>query len=163
MIQPREEGEGGAPPALYGVGCAGRITSFLETGDGRYLITLTGVLRFRLDEETPASTPYRQALVDYERFARDADPDPSVGEVDRGRLFSAMRAYLDAENLSADWKAATDAPTDALVNSLAIGCPFAPSEKQALLEAQTLADRAECLIALMRMSGVDPGDGQTVQ
>lgn len=164
MIQPRDDSAAsGLAPALYGVGCAGRITSFLETGDGRYLVTLTGVLRFHVGEELAAATPYRQALVDYEGFIRDADPDPTAGAVDRERLFHAMRLYLDAEKLSADWKAATDAPTDALVNSLAIGCPFAPNEKQALLEAPTLVDRADCLVALMRMSGGDGGDSQPVQ
>jgi hypothetical protein len=161
MVQPREANEAASP--LYGVGCAGRITSFLETGDGRYLITLTGMLRFKIAEEIAASTPYRQASVDYAPFVADADVDRSADAIDREKLFSSMRAYLDAEKLSADWKAATDAPTDALVNSLAIGCPFAPNEKQALLEAASIAERADCLMALMRMSGSDPGDGQTVQ
>jgi Lon protease-like protein len=161
MVQPREASEAASP--LYAVGCAGRITSFIETGDGRYLITLTGTLRFRVEEEIAAATPYRQAGVDYAPFVGDADPDRSVEAIDREKLFDAMRLYLDAEKLSADWKAAADAPTDALVNSLAIGCPFAPNEKQALLEATSLAERAECLIALMRMSGADPADGQTVQ
>jgi hypothetical protein len=161
MIQPREA-EGPAPP-LYGVGCTGRITSFAETGDGRYLITLTGLLRFRLCTELAARTPYRQAEIDYAGFLSDADPDPSTAGVDRERLFAAMRAYLDAEKLSADWAQAAAAPTDALVNSLAMGCPFAPNEKQALLEATSIADRADCLIALMRMSGGDPPDGSIVQ
>lgn len=161
MVQPREASEPQSP--LYAVGCAGRITSFIETGDGRYLVTLTGTLRFRIDAEIAGPTPYRLAGVDYGPFVADADPDPTVAAVDREKLFEAMRLYLDAEKLSADWKAAVDAPTDALVNSLAIGCPFAPNEKQALLEANSLAERAECLIALMRMSGADPADGQTVQ
>ena len=160
MIQPREDGAAAGP--LYGVGCAGRITSFAETGDGRYLITLTGMVRFRLAGELSASTPYRQAEADYAPFIADADSDESAESVDRDRLFDAMRGYLDTENLSTDWDAAAEAPTDALVNSLAMGCPFAPNEKQALLEASTVAERAECLIALMRMGGEAP-DGQTVQ
>ncbi|NWG91778.1 MAG: LON peptidase substrate-binding domain-containing protein [Parvularculaceae bacterium] len=161
MIQPREAE--GTPPPLYGVGCTGRITSFAETGDGRYLITLTGLLRFHLSTELSARTPYRQAEIDYSAFLSDADPDPSAALVDRERLFAAMRAYLDAEKLSADWAQAAAAPTDALVNSLAMGCPFAPNEKQALLEAPTIADRADCLIALMRMSGGEAPDGSIVQ
>ncbi len=162
MIQPREDDKADAPP-LYEIGCAGRITAFSETGDGRYLITLTGTLRFHVDEETGATAPYRQAEVDFGPFVTDADPDASAQTVNRDRLFDAMRLYLDTENLSTDWTAAAEAPTDALVNSLAMGCPFAPNEKQALLEAPTLADRADCLIALMRMGGGDPADTQIVQ
>lgn len=161
MIQPREAFAGPAP--LFGVGCAGRITAFSETGDGRYLITLTGLLRFRVAAELRNETPYRMAEVDYASFMTDADADSTEAAIDRERLFDAMRIYLDTENLSTDWEAAAEAPTEALVNSLAMGCPFAPNEKQALLEATTLADRADCLIALMRMGGGEGGDGQTVQ
>lgn len=161
MIQPRETASG--PPPLFDVGCAGRITSFAETGDGRYLVTLTGLLRFRLGPELAADAPYRRAEVDYSPFTADADADLTEKDIDRERLFDAMRLYLDTENLSTDWEAAAEAPTEALVNSLAMGCPFAPNEKQALLEAPTLCDRADCLIALMRMGGGEGGDGQTVQ
>ncbi len=160
MVQPREGGD--ATPPLYDVGCAGRITSFAETADGRYLITLTGSLRFRIVRERSEQTPYRLAEIDYAGFIADADPDASEGAVDRERLFDAMRDYLSTESLSADWEAAVEAPTEALVNSLAMGCPFAPNEKQALLEAPRLADRAACLIALMRMGG-DGGDGHALQ
>ena len=160
MIQPRDDETTGAP--LYGVGCAGRITSFSETGDGRYLITLTGTLRFHIAQELSVDTPYRQAEADYAAFVADADVDETAESVDRDRLFEAMRLYLDTENLSTDWEAAAEAPTDALVNSLAMGCPFAPNEKQALLEAPTVADRVDCLIALMRMGG-DAPEGQIVQ
>ncbi len=160
MIQPREESAGAT--MLYQIGCAGRIISFSETSDGRYLIGLVGTLRFRVRTEVAAETPYRQAEVDYSGFVKDADPDPTTAAVDRLRLFEAMRLYLDSENLSTDWDAASEAPTEALINSLAMGCPFAPNEKQALLEAATLADRADCLVALMRMGGEAP-DSQTVQ
>jgi Lon protease-like protein len=161
MIQPREETPGAAP--LYDVGCAGRITTFSESGDGRYLITLTGLLRFRVETEGLRGTPYRLADVDYSPFVSDADPDRTENAVDRERLFSAMRDYLEAEKLSADWKAAEEAPTEALVNSLSMGCPFAPNEKQALLEAPTLVDRADCLVALMRMGGGEGGDFKALQ
>lgn len=160
MIQPRDETPGPAP--LFEVGCAGRITSFSETGDGRYLITLTGMLRFRIAAEVSRGTPYRIADVDYSAFVGDADPDRTEAVIDRERLFSAMRDYLESERLSADWKAAEEAPTEALINSLSMGCPFAPNEKQALLEAPTLSDRADCLVALMRMGG-DGADGRSMQ
>ncbi len=162
LIQPRENDVAAKPP-LYDVGCAGRITSFQETGDGRYLISLTGLSRFRLAEELDAATPYRQVSADYGAFAGDIGEDPTGPDVDRDRLFDAMRGYFASEGLSTDWKEASGAPTEALVNSLAMGCPFAPNEKQALLEAGTLADRADCLIALMRMSGGEPPNEPTLQ
>lgn len=163
MIQPRDTATEGAP-SLYGVGCAGRITQFSETDDGRYLITLTGRRRFRIDEELSVSTPYRQARIDWKVFERDDYDDPSSAMVDRERLTDAMRAYLDAEGLKTDWDAVNTAPIDALIASLAMGCPFAPNEKQALLEAETAQMRAECLIALMEMSSAsESGAGPTLQ
>lgn len=164
MVQPRD-GMTSERPALYRVGCAGRITSFSETDDGRYLITLHGKKRFRIGEELNADTPYRQASVDWNAYACDQHGDPSVELVDRERLVEAMRLYLDSEGLKTDWKVVSEAPTDALIASLAMGCPFAPNEKQALLEAETAAARAECLIALMEMSnaGETNGGDPTVQ
>jgi len=163
MIQPRA-GPGEGDPPLYSVGCAGRITSFTETDDGRYLVTLTGLRRFRLGEEIETDAPYRIAAPDYEAFASDAAADPTAEMIDRTRLEKAMRHYLDAEGLKTDWEAVDEAPAEALVASLAMGCPFAPNEKQALLEARSATSRADCLIALMEMSqaGDDSGD-QTLQ
>lgn len=162
MVQPRDL-ENDASPALYEIGCAGRITSFAETGDGRYLITLTGISRFTVNEEIETDTPYRKMRVSYSIWLDDPGTDKSVSDVDRDRLFEAMRDYLDSENLSADWEAATSAPTDALVNSLAMGCPFPPPEKQALLESPTVAERADCLIALMRMGAAEDDEDHTIQ
>ncbi len=162
MIQPRETDDAEKPP-LYDVGCAGRITSFQETGDGRYLISLQGLSRFRVAAELAAATPYRQVNADYSDFAADMSEDRSGAAVDRERLFDAMRGYFASEGLSTDWQEAGAAPTEALVNSLAMGCPFAPNEKQALLEAGNLADRADCLIALMRMSGGEAPNEPTLQ
>ena len=159
MIQPLDGESVGVAPPLYGVGCAGRIVSFAETGDGRYLITLAGLRRFRLVKEVNADTPYRMAEVDWRAFAIDVQEDSSGARVDREKLISITEAYLDAEGLQADRDAAKTAPIENLVVSLAMGCPFAPAEKQALLEAETLFDRAECLIALMEMAGAnEPGD-----
>lgn len=150
MIQPREGGMDDVPP-LYAVGCAGRITSFSETDDGRYLINLTGVSRFRLTDELNTDTPYRIGEVDISSYRGD-DDDESADAIDRARLEAAMRNYLDAEGLKTDWEAVAEAPVPALIASLAMGCPFAPNEKQALLEARDQADRAETLIALMEMA-----------
>lgn len=159
MIQPLHSGAADPVPALYDVGCAGRITSFAETEDGRYLITLTGLRRFRLLGEVSADTPYRLAQVDWNAFPADAHEDASGAAIDRQEFLNAMRRYLDTESLKADWDAAVSAPIEALVVSLAMGCPFAPNEQQALLEAETVADRAECLMALMEMSGADEPNG----
>lgn len=158
MIQPRD-GFGDAAPPLYSVGCAGRLTSFAESGDGRYLITLTGIRRFELKRELNVDTPYRQALVDWDRFAGDDHGDETGETVDRERLETAMRRYLESESLKTDWDAVGSAPTDALVASLAMGCPFEPNEKQALLEADTVAARARCLIALMEMTSASDQGG----
>jgi uncharacterized protein len=162
MIQPRES-EPAARPPIYDVGCAGRITGFQETGDGRYLITLSGIMRFRVAEELGVATPYRQVRADYRAFANDILEDASAARIDRERLFDAMRGYFASEGLSTDWKEASAAPTEALVNSLAMGCPFQPNEKQALLETGDISDRADCLIALMRMSVGEPPTEPTLQ
>ncbi len=155
MIQPRDDGNGREVPELYKVGCAGRLTSFAESDDGRYLITLTGIRRFRVAEEVSTDTPYRQVITDWKEFAGDGAQDASADVIDRERLLNAMEIYLDTEGLKTDWDAVEDAPSEALIVSLAMGCPFAPNEKQALLEAETAAARAETLIALMEMSCVD--------
>lgn len=163
MVQPRNAAAED-DKLLYGVGCAGRITSFVETGDGRYLITLTGLQRFRIVDELEADTPYRMARVDWSEFDVDAHLDRTGEAVDREAFLDVMHDYLEAEGLKTDWDAVDEAPIEALVVSLAMGCPFAPNEKQALLEAKTTADRAECLMALMEMSGADEPDGdQTLQ
>ena len=163
MIQPRAPGAGGQEPLLYGVGCAGRITSFSETGDGRYLITLTGLHRFQLIDELDTPAPYRTAKADWSPFAIDVHEDTSGETIDRDHFIEVMQEYLDAENLKTDWDAVDDAPLEALVVSLAMGCPFAPNEKQALLETRTVAERAECLIALMEMAGGDETGGAPLQ
>jgi len=164
MIQPKEAVSAGAEPPLYDVGCAGRITSFAETGDGRYLITLTGVHRFKLASELSDDTPYRVGTVDWEAFDIDSHRDGSGNEIDREEFLDIMHEYLEAESLKTDWDAVDEAPIDALVVSLAMGCPFAPNEKQALLEAESVADRAECLMALMEMAGgEEPSGDQTLQ
>lgn len=163
MIQPRDQVETGETVNLYGVGCAGRLTGFNETEDGRYLITLTGIRRFGAGAEITSTTPYRQIVPDFSKYEADTKSDPSADLVDRDRLESAMRYFLDAEGLKTDWDAVTDAPTEALVSSLAMGCPFAANEKQALLEAINAQERADCLIALMEMSNGEIGGDAPLQ
>ncbi len=149
MIQP--DGAHPGPenkPNLYKVGCVGRITQIAETGDGRYLLQLTGIARFRIDEELRVSTPYRQCRVIYTFFIDDFMPRKGEDEVDRKRLLHALSDFLKANDLKADWEGIENAPNEALVNALAMMSPYGSAEKQALLEAPDLKTRAEILVAV---------------
>ena len=156
LVQPM--GGTRALPGLSPVGCAGRITSFAETSDGRYLITLTGVCRFRVTSELQVKTPYRQVRADFAPFEADLRaPDPAA-DFDRDHFLDALRPYLEHRGLNVDWDTAEAAPQEALINSLAMALPFEPPEKQALLEAPSLENRDEALTALLRIDAADPGD-----
>ena len=149
-------------PLIAEVGCAGRITSYTETADGRYLISLTGICRFRVARELNVTTPYRQVQPDWERFAGDLVPPPEGEGKERADLIAAFRQYAAANGLETDWSALEEASLETLVHALASGCPFAPMEKQALLEAPTLAERASALTALLEF-GSAPGGAGPVQ
>jgi Lon protease-like protein len=145
-------------PGLQKIGCLGRITSFAETGDGRYLITLTGVARFRVERELEVGTPYRQVAADFSPFKNDlAPPGPDDG-FERMHLLKALKDYLDHRGLDIEWEAAREAPAEALVNSLAAALPFDPAEKQALLEASNAAERKRALIALLEIDAAEDDD-----
>jgi Lon protease-like protein len=154
IIQPRsgsdqERRAQGEPPPLYDVGCVGRIGDYRETDDGRILIALTGVTRFRVAAELDRTTLYRQVIADYHDFAEDRDEPEPLTATARAGLEDVLRAYLDAQGLSADWEAVRAADDEALVTTLSGVCPFDPAEKQALLEAEDLPERAATLTALM--------------
>jgi Lon protease-like protein len=149
MIQPDTAHPGAEErPNLYKIGCVGRLTQFAESGDGRYLIQLTGVCRFRVAEELATTTPYRQCRVIYAPFADDLIARKGEDAVDRDAVLTALKAFLKANNLKADWSGIESAPNEALVNALAMMSPYGPAEKQALLEAPDLKARAEILIAV---------------
>ena len=154
----------GGPQSLPGlalIGCAGRITSFAETSDGRYLITLTGCARFRLTSELSSQTPYRQIRADFGPFEADLSAPPVDDvDLDRDGLLDALRAYLETRGLDIDWDTADTAPPEALVNSLSMALPFDPPEKQALLEAVSLTDRSRVLTALLTIDAAGDGDGE---
>jgi len=135
-------------PTLYKIGCVGRITQLAESGDGRYLIQLTGVARFRVEEELKVATAYRQCRVTYQPFADDFVARKGEEQVDRKALLRALTAFLKANDLKADWEGIQNAPNEALVNALAMMSPYDVAEKQALLEAPDLKTRAEILIAV---------------
>ncbi|MCS6779487.1 MAG: LON peptidase substrate-binding domain-containing protein [Geminicoccaceae bacterium] len=150
MIQPTEPEVQGRRRAIYRTGCLGGITSFAETQDGRFLITLTGLCRFDVAEELAVTTPYRQVIGDFERWRGDLAPSEPP-ETLRPRLLAATEVYFSRRGIETDWDAVRKAPLTALVTSLAMLCPFAPGEKQAILEAADLAAQGELLVALMEM------------
>ena len=156
MIQPVENEEKTLKPALAAIGCAGRITGYRETDDGRYLITLTGICRFRVREELTSDTPFRQVVADYAPFAADL-AEGSDGDFPRERLLAALNEYLSRRDLKADWRSVMNAPAETLVNALAMLCPFEPAEKQALLEAPGWPERVSTLLALLEMAGTSSG------
>jgi uncharacterized protein len=150
MVQPDGKGEPDKP-SLSGVGCVGKITQFAETEDGRYLITLSGLCRFRVDRELPVRTPYRQVVAEWTDFSEDLKAPRGFEVFDRTKLIEVLRVYLERNQLNADWASIEGAQAEPLVNALCALSPFAPIEKQALLEAEGLEERRDILIALMEM------------
>ena len=138
--------------SLHAIGCAGRVTSFSETEDGRYMITLAGISRFRVLRELDGFTPYRRCEISWAGFDRDlgsAETDPGF---DRDRFFRLLGRYFDAEELQTDWSSLKEAEDELLINSLSMLCPFEPEDKQALLEAPSLQTRRETLVTLIEFS-----------
>jgi len=150
-------------PYLAHVGCASRVTSFGETADGRYLITLTGLCRFRLESELSSPTPYRQGRVDFLPYARDLEPRPDDPGIDRQKLMDALTPYLEHRGLRIDWGALAAAPVAHLVDSLAMALPFEHAELQALLEAPDLDARRATLITLLQIDGADGGEERSAR
>ena len=149
MARPRFDDD--VNPPLYEVGCAGRITSFMETDDGRFLLTLTGVSRFCLETDDLTDQGFRMGRVDWHAYTMDRYPDPEETPTLRERILELLMDYLDEVGLKADWDSIEGASAETLINSVAMSCPFEAEEKQAILEARTLYDRGEALIALMQM------------
>ena len=161
MIQP-SEGPEGARDRLHSIGCAGRLTAFSETEDGRYMITLSGASRFRLKREVEGFTPYRRAEVDWAGFERDCEGAESDGGFDRDQFMDLLGRYFAAQDLSTDWSSLREAGDELLINSLSMLCPFSPEDKQALLEAPSLATRRETLVTLMEFA-LRGGEGDRLQ
>ncbi|HEY9219719.1 MAG TPA: LON peptidase substrate-binding domain-containing protein [Phenylobacterium sp.] len=160
MVQTRAGGER-ARPSLVAIGCAGRVTSYAETSDGRYLVTLTGVCRFQVGEELSSRTPYRQVRADYSAFEADLSaPDEPESASERARFVKALKTYLNHRELDIDLETATNAPLDALVTSLSMGLPFDTAEKQALLEAPGFPERYRALTALLEIDALEDGDDE---
>ncbi|PLL14488.1 ATP-dependent protease [Tabrizicola sp. TH137] len=151
MIQPRDV-PGTGEKRLNAIGCAGRLTGFSETEDGRYMITLSGISRFRVKEEVSGFTPYRRCSVDWGGFQRDMGPVEEDAGFRREEFLALLGRYFAAMNLSTDWSSMKEAETELLINSLSMLCPFSPEDKQALLEAPSLTTRRETLVTLIEFA-----------
>ena len=160
MVQPHGDSQ---PPRLHGVGCAGRVTSLSETEDGRYLIALTGVSRFRIVAEEEGFTPYRRVTADWSGFHEDLGGEEALPRFEREEFLKLLRAYFAKAKLSSDWETLQEAEPEMLINSLSIMCPFSVEEKQALLESPDLEGRQEALTALMRFAIASGNAGGRVQ
>ncbi len=148
MVQPalKQPTSGNKDPILCEVGCLGRITAFQETGDGRYLISLSGICRYRILEETKNRNGYRRCRIGV--FADELTSEDNGDAIDRESLLATFRNYLDANDMEADWESVEKADNETLVTALCMMSPYGPAEKQALLEAPDLKSRAETLIAI---------------
>lgn len=160
MIQPREVPEG-AEKRLHTIGCAGRLTGFSETEDGRYMITLSGISRFRVIREVSGFAPYLRADASWGGFERDLGPAEKDEMFDRAAFLDLIGRYFESQNLSADWDSLKDAEDEMLINSLSMLCPFDPEDKQALLEAPTLSTRRETLVTLFEF-GLRGGNNEEI-
>jgi Lon protease-like protein len=168
MIQPRDGGPNGGPGGgaegkrrLHAIGCAGRLTAFSETEDGRYMITLSGLSRFRVLAEVPGFTPYIRCDVSWDGFDRDAGPVETDPGLDRTAFLGLLERFFEAEGLKTDWPSLREAEDELLVNSLAMLLPLTPEDKQALLEAPSLSTRRETLVTLIEFA-LRGGSGEEV-
>lgn len=163
MIQPADAEGDPSPQNLCRVGCAGRISSFSETDDGRFMLQLTGVIRFSVDREIEMESGFRRVFPNYERFHNDLMPTPDMEGIDRDTLMAATKNYFEANSYDTDWDALEKTSVLTLVTSLAMACPFDVMEKQALLEAENPVDRAAVLTSLLQMGAAagmgEDGDG----
>ncbi|PTX57700.1 hypothetical protein C8N43_2371 [Litoreibacter ponti] len=159
MIQPHD-GPGGKAQ-LHAIGCAGRVTQFSETEDGRYMITLAGISRFRIRQEVTGFSPYRRAEVSWDGFERDLGYAETDDALDREKFLNLLGRFFDAQDLKTDWDSLKDADTELLINSLSMLCPFEPEERQALLEAPSLSTRRETLVTLIEFA-LRGGSGEEV-
>jgi uncharacterized protein len=162
IVQPlatEEESPQSKGHPLRQTGCAGRLSAFSETDDGRLLITLTGICRFDITGETRTSKPYRICDVNYAPYKKDLVRGYGQNAVDWPKFLEVLKTYLEARKLSADWDSIQRSPTELLINTLAMISPYGPEEKQALLEAPDLKTRSEVLMALAEMEIAAPGSG----
>ncbi len=160
LVQPNKV-PGRPGHGLQSIGCAGRVTQFSETEDGRYMVTLAGMSRFRVVEEIEGFTPYRRARVSWDGFERDRGPEEEDARFNRTAFLTTLAQYFDSQDLQTDWDSLKEADDELLINSLSMLLGFEPEDKQALLEAPSLSTRRETLMTLIEftMRGGDSGEG----
>jgi Lon protease-like protein len=161
MIQPF--GGAGGTDRLHSIGCAGRLSAFSETEDGRYMVTLSGVSRFRVLQEVEGFAPYRRCDVSWAGFERDRGPAEKDPGLDRTPFMELLNRFFQSQGLSTDWDAVRDAEDELLINSISMLCPFPPEDRQALLEAQTLGTRRETLVTLIEFALAGGEAGEIMQ
>ncbi|MEL6205679.1 MAG: LON peptidase substrate-binding domain-containing protein [Pseudomonadota bacterium] len=161
MVQPREVPEGSAR-RLHTIGCAGRLTGFSETEDGRYMITLSGISRYRITREVDGFTPYLRAEIEWAGFERDRGPAEEDPSFDRPDFLKLLSRFFAARALSTDWDSLKEAEEELLINSLSMLCPFEVEDKQALLEAPSLSTRRETLVTLFEFALRSGGEGEEI-
>jgi len=159
MVQPCNPRDPSVRPEIYRTGCAGRIVQYEETDDGRFLITLKGITRFTCAEELSTIRGYRQVVADWSGFESDLVEEEG-DEIDRDLLLKPLRHYFESQGMKANWDAIAETPTERLITSLSMICPFEPSEKQALLEAASLRERAAVLTTLVEMAAWSSEDAE---
>jgi len=165
MIQPQDPDSPSPRPPLYKVGCIGKIMAFRETDDSRFYVTLNGICRFNVVQELDVTTLYRQVAADYDPWLGDFRAD-STPPLDRAKLIPALKAFLGHYDVKVNWDVVEQVPDDALIRSLAMTCPFEAAEKQAILEARTLAERSQLVLSLIEMANaptVGGGEDRTLQ
>ena len=160
MIQPADPADQAHQPEVYPTGCAGRLVTFKETDDGRYLITLRGICRFSIREELSQMRLFRQVVPTWDSFADDLD-EPDDSDVNRGHLLKLLKPFFELHGINGDWDMLEDVSAGTLVTSLAMMCPLEPRDKQALLEIKTLEERSRMLATLIEMVVMQesPGSG----
>ncbi len=158
MVQPYEQN---GQSALHSIGCAGRVTAFSETEDGRYMITLSGISRYRISKEIEGFAPYRRCDVSWAGFDRDMGPTEHDPAFDRTKFLALLKRFFEDRGLSTDWDSLKEAEDELLINSLSMLCPFEPEDKQALLEAPSLPTRRETLVTLIEFA-LRGGTGEEV-
>ncbi|MEO9516723.1 MAG: LON peptidase substrate-binding domain-containing protein [Paracoccaceae bacterium] len=162
MVQPNEV-PGRQGHGLQRIGCAGRLTQFSETEDNRYLVTLTGISRFRVLSEVEGFSPYRRCKVDWNGFDRDLGDSEGDAKFDRSEFMALLERYFDTRGLSADWDTLKEADDELLLNSLSMMLDFEPEDKQALLEAPSLSTRRETLVTLIEYALLGGSEGEVMQ
>ncbi|MEO0388510.1 MAG: LON peptidase substrate-binding domain-containing protein [Pseudomonadota bacterium] len=152
MVQPIQVPDGATSGRLHQIGCAGRVTTFQETEDGRYMISLSGISRFRIKDTVEGFAPYLKADITWTSFERDLGRRETDHGFDRPAFLDVLHRFFETAQLQSDWDSLKEAEEELLINSLSMLCPFDPEEKQALLEAPTLQNRRETLVTLMEFA-----------